>query len=211
MSSYRNRITGMEYVSSKDLTPHPGNWREHGKAQVQALQGVLSEVGIAGALLAYRSERNGGKLTVIDGHLRKDAAPQTWPVLILDVDDAEADYLLATHDPLAAMATADAAALDALLSSVNSGDAAVQAMLERLAGQAGLYVTDPAAEWQGMPEFEQEAQEAYQTIKVHFDSAEDVQDFAKLIGQSITPKTGWLWHPKKERANLLAYSVQDES
>ena len=33
------------------------------------------------------------------------------------VDDVEADYILATHDPLAAMATADAGALDALLSS----------------------------------------------------------------------------------------------
>jgi hypothetical protein len=100
---------------------------------------VLSEVGIAGALLAYRSERQGGALVVIDGHLRKDAAPQAWPVLILDVDDAEADYLLATHDPLAAMATADAGALDALLSSVQSGEAAVQAMLAELAEGAGLY------------------------------------------------------------------------
>lgn len=139
MTDYRNRITGLEYVASKDLTPHPGNWREHGKAQTEALRGVLAEVGIAGALLAYRSERNGGALTVIDGHLRKDAAPQKWPVLVLDVDDGEADYLLATHDPLAAMATADAAALDALLSSVNSGEAAVQAMLAELAKEAGLY------------------------------------------------------------------------
>jgi hypothetical protein len=77
------------------LTAHPGNWREHPAAQAEALKGVLAEVGIAGALLAYRSERQGGALVVIDGHLRKDAAPQRWPVLILDVDDAEADYLLA--------------------------------------------------------------------------------------------------------------------
>ena len=133
MSNYRNRIKALESVSSADLVSHPGNWREHGKAQADALKGVLSEVGIAGALLAYRSERQGGALVVIDGHLRKDAAPQKWPVLILDVDDAEADYLLATHDPLAAMATADAGALDALLSSVQSGEAAVQQMLAELA------------------------------------------------------------------------------
>jgi len=142
MTDYRNRITGLEYVASKDLTPHPGNWREHGKAQTEALRGVLAEVGIAGALLAYRSERNGGALTVIDGHLRKDAAPQKWPVLVLDVDDGEADYLLATHDPLAAMATADAAALDALLSSVNSGEAAVQKMLAELAAQSSVPTGD---------------------------------------------------------------------
>lgn len=152
MTDYRNRITGLEYVNSKDLTPHAGNWRNHGKAQTEALRGVLSEVGIAGALLAYRSERNGGKLTVIDGHLRKDAAPQTWPVLVLDVSDAEADYLLATHDPLAAMATADAAALDALLATVNSGDQAVQEMLAQLAAQSSIPTGDDWANtFDGLP------------------------------------------------------------
>ena len=139
MTDYRNRIVGLEYIPSDQLTSHPGNWREHPKAQAEALRGVLGEVGIAGALLAYRSLRQNGALVVIDGHLRKDAAPQNWPVLILDVDDAEADYLLATHDPLAAMATADAGALDALLSSVQSGEAAVQAMLASLAESAGIY------------------------------------------------------------------------
>ena len=138
-TDYRNRIKALEYVNSADLVAHPGNWRAHPAAQAEALKGVLAEVGIAGALLAYRSERQGGALVVIDGHLRKDAAPQKWPVLILDVDDAEADYILATHDPLAAMATADAGALDALLSSVQSGDAAVTAMLAELAEGAGLY------------------------------------------------------------------------
>jgi len=135
----RNRIKTLEYIHTRDLVAHPGNWREHPKAQADALLGILQEVGIAGALLAYRSTRQGGALVVIDGHLRKDAAPQKWPVLILDVDDAEADYLLATHDPLAAMATADAGALDALLSSVNSGEAAVTAMLADLATHSGLY------------------------------------------------------------------------
>lgn len=135
----RNRIKALEYIHTRDLVAHPGNWREHPKAQADALLGVLKEVGIAGALLAYRSERQGGALVVIDGHLRKDAAPTKWPVLVLDVNDEEADYLLATHDPLAAMATADAGALDALLSSVNSGEAAVQQMLADLAEGAGLY------------------------------------------------------------------------
>lgn len=139
---YRDRIVGLEYHDAAHLTPHPGNWRNHGKEQVEALRGVLTEVGIADTILAYRSERNGGKLTVIDGHLRRDAAPQQWPVLVLDVTDAEADYILATHDPLAAMANADAAALDALLDTVNSGEAAVQAMLAALAEDAGITPPD---------------------------------------------------------------------
>ena len=141
----RNRIKTLEYIHTRDLVAHPGNWRDHPKAQADALLGVLKEVGIAGALLAYRSERQGGALVVIDGHLRKDAAPTKWPVLVLDVNDEEADYLLATHDPLAAMATADAGALDALLSSVQSGEAAVQAMLNDLAVNAGI--VPPDVDW----------------------------------------------------------------
>ena len=74
-TDYRNRIKALEYVDADNLTAHPGNWREHPAAQAEALKGVLAEVGIAGALLAYRSERQGGALVVIDGHLRKDAAP----------------------------------------------------------------------------------------------------------------------------------------
>ena len=63
----------------------------------------------------------------------------------MDVDEQEADLLLATHDPRAAMATADAGALDALLSSVNSGEAAVQAMLAKLAVDAGIVA--PEVDW----------------------------------------------------------------
>ena len=174
----RNRIKALEYIHTRDLVAHPGNWREHPKAQADALLGVLKEVGIAGALLAYRSERQGGALVVIDGHLRKDAAPQKWPVLILDVDDSEADYLLATHDPLAAMATADAGALDALLSSVQSGEAAVQAMLADLATHSGLY--DPGE-------------------TPHLDDLEDEygdpgeRDFWPFIRVQVSPETFRTW------------------
>lgn len=180
----RNRIKTLEYIHTRDLVAHPGNWRDHPKAQADALLGVLKEVGIAGALLAYRSERQGGALVVIDGHLRKDAAPQKWPVLILDVDDSEADYLLATHDPLAAMATADAGALDALLSSVQSGEAAVQAMLADLATHSGLY--DPGE-------------------TPHLDDLEDEygdpgeRDFWPFIRVQVSPETFRTWREMMDR------------
>ena len=62
-TDYRNRIKTLEYIDSRELTAHPGNWRKHPTAQAVALKGVLAEVGIAGALLAYRSERQGGAVT----------------------------------------------------------------------------------------------------------------------------------------------------
>jgi hypothetical protein len=63
---------------------------------------------------------------------------QEIPVLVLDVDEAEADKLLATIDPLAAMAEADAGKLDELLREIDTGSEALQEMLSKLAEDAGV-------------------------------------------------------------------------
>jgi ParB-like chromosome segregation protein Spo0J len=53
---------------------------------------------------------------------------------------------------------------------------------------------DPTKEWDGMPEFEMEDKSG-RTIIVHFKTDEDVQEFARLMGQSITDKTKYIWFP----------------
>lgn len=104
----KNRVIELKNIPAKELKDNDGNWRTHPKFQRDALAGVLGEVGIADALKAYISKRNKGKLTLVDGHLRKDDYPEVeWPVLILDITDEEADILLATLDPISAMAEAN--------------------------------------------------------------------------------------------------------
>src|SRR5262245_2519353 len=101
----RDRIVELRRVPASSLLPSPHNWRTHSQAQQDALQGVLDEVGYADALIAR--EREDGALELIDGHLRKDTTPDAVvPVLVLDVTADEADKLLLTLDPLAAMAGA---------------------------------------------------------------------------------------------------------
>ena len=58
-------------------------------------------------------------------------------------------------------------------------------------------VNDPQTLWVGMPEFTQEKVEPYAKIIVRFDTEEDLQEFAKLIGQKLTNKTKSIWHPFK--------------
>ena len=103
---FRDRIKELRRVRAGDLRPNPKNWRVHPAAQRAALQGLLREIGYADALLA-REIPDG--LMTIDGHLRiEETDPDAIvPVLILDVDEAEADKVLATLDPLAALAQAD--------------------------------------------------------------------------------------------------------
>ena len=137
----RDRIIDLRRLPAHTLQDHQHNWRVHPQAQRDAMRGVLDELGIAAALLVYDSPRQGG-LCIIDGHLRKALDPtQEWPCLLLDLDDDEASYLLATHDPLGAMAEASREALARVLADVTSGQAAVQELLAQLAGAA----------WRGAP------------------------------------------------------------
>jgi site-specific DNA-methyltransferase (adenine-specific) len=137
MMRLRDRIKEFRRVSAHELQPNPKNWRTHPTAQQDALRGVLAEVGIAGAVLARETAEGG--LMLIDGHLRTDVMhDQEIPVLVLDVDEAEADKLLATIDPLAAMAEADAGKLDELLREIDTGSEALQEMLAKLAEDAGV-------------------------------------------------------------------------
>ena len=59
-------------------------------------------------------------------------------MLVLDVDEAEAGLLLATLDPLAAMAGTDADKRAALLGDVQTEDAAINALIGDLARDAGI-------------------------------------------------------------------------
>jgi hypothetical protein len=101
---------------------------------VRALRALLNETGYADALIAR--ELPDGSLELIDGHLRADdSAPDALlPVLVVDVNEEEADKLLATLDPLAAMAEVDTRRLKELLERVRSDDEAVQELLKRTAG-----------------------------------------------------------------------------
>lgn len=124
----RNRVKELRRVKASELLPNPKNWRTHPKAQQDALRGVLAEVGMADACLAR--ELDDGSLMLIDGHLRAETiGEEVVPVLILDVDEVEADKILATLDPLAAMAVADKIKLSDLASSVTATDETLKTML----------------------------------------------------------------------------------
>lgn len=145
----RDRVTELRRVRAGDLEVHPSNWRGHPEPQAAALRGILEEVGWAAALVAYP---HNGSLRLIDGHLRAGIDPdEEVPVLILDVDDEEADKLLVSLDPISAMARAEPEKLRALLDSVKVSDEGLGAMLTDLSklatkpgGEVGPVLKPPA-------------------------------------------------------------------
>jgi hypothetical protein len=134
----RDRIKELRRVPASQLQPNPKNWRKHPESQANALRGVLAEVGIASAVLARETPEGG--LMLIDGHLRTETLHNAEiPVLVLDVTEEEADKILATFDPLGAMAESDADALRALLDEVETGSQELADMLTALAEDAGVF------------------------------------------------------------------------
>lgn len=107
------RVKELRFVHPAELAADERNWREHPEAQRKALQAMVDSVGVVDALIA-RETPDG--LVLIDGHLRRDMlAEQELPVIIVDLDEDEAGQVLATLDPIAAMAQTNQDALQALV------------------------------------------------------------------------------------------------
>lgn len=127
----RDRIKSLRRVRASELLPNPRNWRTHPQAQKDALRGILDEVGIADAILAR--ELPDGTLRIVDGHLRDSLDPEIeWPTLILDLTDEEELKLLASLDPLAAMAEVNAEKLGSLLNDIETENESIARVLEQL-------------------------------------------------------------------------------
>ncbi|GIK63855.1 MAG: adenine methyltransferase [Chloroflexota bacterium] len=148
MTAIQNRIIGYRVIKASELQAHPDNWRKHPAAQEAALRGVLSQVGwVDTALYNVQTGR------IIDGHLRKSiAAEDEIPVLDVDLTEDEERLVLATLDPIGAMAEASGETLHHLLQSIHVEDAGLQALLNNLQNEAEKLLppapaaTDPGAD-----------------------------------------------------------------
>ena len=136
---WQDRVVGFERRPAKDFQANALNFRRHPNNQRDAFRGLVSELGFAGAVLENKRTGN-----LIDGHLRIEEALSVdenmlIPCVQVDLSEAEEKLLLASYDPISAMATVDKEVLDSLLREVSTGDAAVQEMLSNLAKESGLY------------------------------------------------------------------------
>ncbi len=142
-SAWRNRIVGVGDVAPEGLAANPANWRVHPKHQRAALAGSLDTVGWVRHVLVNRETGY-----VIDGHARVALAlarkETRVPVLYVDLTLDEERLILATLDPIGALAATDGASLAALLAQVSVADVGLQALLDELAASTPrLALTDP--------------------------------------------------------------------
>lgn len=125
---WRSRIVGTGEEPPDQLVANPANWRTHPPAQRDALRGSLSEVGWVQQVMVNRTTGN-----VVDGHARIEEAlsrgEPTVPVLYVELSSDEERLVLATLDPIGAMAEQASDRLEALVAELKVEDAALDAML----------------------------------------------------------------------------------
>jgi DNA modification methylase len=120
---WQNRIVEHGEVPPEELTAHPDNWRVHGAVQTAALASVLGEVGLVQGVIVNKTTGH-----LLDGHLRVELAKAegqpTVPVVFVELSEEEERVVLASLDPIAAMATADRTKLSELLAGIENPDLA---------------------------------------------------------------------------------------
>lgn len=133
-AGWRSRIVEHGSEAPDQLLANPRNWRIHPKAQQDALAAVLDQVGWVQDVIVNRTTGH-----VVDGHLRVSLAisrgEPSIPVVYVELEPEEEALILASLDPLAAMAVTDAEQLRALMEDIGEQDAALQTMLDTVVGK----------------------------------------------------------------------------
>ena len=190
-----------ELVGVNKLTPHPQNPNKHSQEQIDRLAELIDNQGQRSPIIVCKDTGY-----IIVGHGRLEALKK------LGYEKVAVDYQSFKDDAQRyAHMTADNAI--ARWASLDLGD--INRTIEEYGPELNIDLLgikdftiepmdrfDPNDEWDGMPEFENDAndiEKAYCRINVSFESEIYLQDFAKLLGQKVTDKTKAIWHPKKER------------
>ena len=113
-TTFKNRIVETGEADPAQLLANPANFRRHTGAQQASMTELLGSIGWVQDVLVNR--RTGH---VLDGHMRIELAMRqdqpTVPVSYVDLSDEEEKVVLATFDPVGAMARVDQDALRDLL------------------------------------------------------------------------------------------------
>jgi DNA modification methylase len=196
-AAWRNRITGSAQEDPAQLLANPSNWRIHPAAQRNALRGSLETVGWVAQVMV--NQRTGH---VVDGHARVEEAisrgEPSVPVLYVDLSPDEEALVLATLDPIGAMANAEATALASLLSGLEPADEALRALLDDLTreqgidlARAGLVDPDEAPDLPDEPTVHRGELYALGDHRLMCGDATDGADVRRVFGEAIEADLIW--------------------
>lgn len=147
----KNRILSHSSKPANEFKFNQLNWRKHPKRQIAALKSILRDVGWVQNVIV--NERTGN---LIDGHARVELAlksGESVPYISVDLSEDEENLILATLDPISAMAGIESEKLGELLKGISVNDAEINLVLDSLAEDAGI-AFDESKEIDAVPKIE---------------------------------------------------------
>ena len=182
------------------LQPYEFNNRIHNDEQIQAIASSIKEFGFDQPILINQDG------LIIAGHGRWLAAQQLGleqvPCVVTTLDEVKERARRILDNKIQNDSLWDWNNLELEVGWLEDEGFDVKTWgLERFIGSE---VDDPSAEWDNMPEFTENDTHAHQSIRLHFPDENAVQEFARLLGQKITPKTKYLWYPEQEQNDSTA-------
>lgn len=206
-----------------DLTPDPQNANSGTERGQYMVEHSLESYGAGRSILA---DSNG--VVIAGNKTLQAAADMGLPVEVIQSDGKKlivvqrTDLDLLTDKAARELAYADNRASEVglawdteqLLKDMDSGIDLESFFfdweLDTLTGKASDEF-DPNAHWEGMPEFEQDAIKTFHSMTIHFKTEQHLLDFARLVRQTITPKTKYIYYPEQQKEDLTKLAVVDES
>lgn len=193
------------YRKTDDLSPYENNARVHTQSQIDILKKSIAEFGFTNPILVDESD------TVIAGHARLEAATQMEiaqvPTIVLQglTEEQRAAYAIADNK-ITLNASWDFKTLEEEIEKLRETDLDLDLTgftdieLQQFGDTA---VDDPAQEWDGMPEFENEAAGAHRVIKVHIRDEEAERKFFDLVGVLPSESAKYMWFPSPPPAENI--------
>jgi hypothetical protein len=199
----------VERMATLSLVPSARNARLHSDAQIQQIMASIREWGWTTPVLV--DERG----VIIAGHGRVMAAERMElvevPVIVArGWSEAQKRAYLIADNKLQENASWDQSLLQLEMTDLKTlgFDALLTGFTENEIEAFGLPANNPLAEWVGMPEFQQNAKNAFRTLIVHFKDAEAVQQFCQQVGQQLTDKTKFIYCPPVEDESYVETQFQ---
>lgn len=136
VSPVRERIRDIRTVPASSVRPNPLNARVHTTAQRNVMADALDEIGNVDVLKVVAIPGTDDFL-LVDGHLRQELrADEDVMVAVLDLDESEQAKVLATFDPIGALAGTDRDKLKALAGLADIQSASLARLMIQMSSRA---------------------------------------------------------------------------
>ena len=184
-----------------DLKENPDNPRDHSSKQVDQIASSIKEFGFVNPILIDEED------SIIAGHGRFKAAKKIKlkkvPTICLKgLSENQKKALIIADNKIAINSSWNEDLLWNQIKQLTDIDFDIsiigfdkEQIIPFIADDN--LVDDILEEWNDMPEFDQSDLTAKRSIIVHFAKEEDVEKFFKLVNQSYTDKTKYIWFPEQ--------------